>query len=438
MNITQQKLDELQVLVDELNADNSSLYKRNVLAQHSECRELLRFVYDPLTTFGVTSKNILKHANQLGEPLGHSSFEGLKELLNALIDRRLTGHEALGEVWAFTNQFSGHRELIFKIIDRNLQTRADAKMINKVWPGLIPEFNVALANKYADCEAKVDFRSQLWFGSQKLDGVRLLTLIDGAGEITFMSRKGKEFWVFEKIREALKPFKLTNVVLDGEACIINKFGEDDFQAMLRLIRRKDYTVEDPRYMLFDMIPLKDFQAKYSSKSLSERWILLRETFGHEIHPILRVLPQIRISEVAMLNEYKAKSAEFGWEGLILRLDTTYNGKRSNELLKVKEHFDSEYDVQGLVMGPIRWINPATGLEETTEMLSSIDILHKDSPVSVGSGFSMEERKYYYENPQALRTATVTVRYTMESKDETGKPSLRFPRVKAVHIGGRKI
>ena len=42
----------------------------------------------------------------------------------------------------------GYEDLIYSIIDKDLKTRTGAKVINKAFPNLIPEFNVALAQTY--------------------------------------------------------------------------------------------------------------------------------------------------------------------------------------------------------------------------------------------------------------------------------------------------
>ena len=43
----------------------------------------------------------------------------------------------------------------------------------------------------------------------------------------------------------------------------------------------------------------------------------------------------------------AESKAGGWEGLMLRKNETYKGKRSTDILKVKQMFDEEYIVVDL-------------------------------------------------------------------------------------------
>ena len=50
-----------------------------------------------------------------------------------------------------------------------------------------------------------------------------------------------------------------------------------------------------------------------------------------------------------------ESSESGWEGLMLRADRQYKGKRSKDLLKYKAFSDAEYEVVDTEMGPFRYI-----------------------------------------------------------------------------------
>ena len=65
------------------------------------------------------------------------------------------------------------------------------------------------------------------------------------------------------------------------------------------------------------------------------------------------------------------------------------------------------------------------------------IEHKGNIVSVGSGFSLDDRVKYYDNPETIIGKEITVQYFELSKDKDGKESLRFPVVKHVFEEGRR-
>ena len=60
------------------------------------------------------------------------------------------------------------------------------------------------------------------------------------------------------------------------------------------------------------------------------------------------------------------------------------------------------------------------------------IEHKGYRVDVGSGFSVEQRRQYYRNPEAILGKQITVQYFEETANMNGGISLRFPTVKAIY------
>ena len=79
-----------------------------------------------------------------------------------------------------------------------------------------------------------------------------------------------------------------------------------------------------------------------------------------------------------------------------------------------------------------------GLEVTKEVLSNVIIEHKGNKVSVGSGFSLEEREYLKLNPNEILGKVITVKYFEETKNQSGNYSLRFPTVKVIHGNKRLV
>ena len=140
-------LNKLKQFVEQSNASNSNTDKLNVLEQFKDDHEvirMLRYVYSPYKQYYVTSKNLKKRSDLVNSHCDNDIFY----LLNRLDNREITGHAAIAEVNGFISNNQEHTELIYNIIDRNLKTRSTASMINKVVPGCIPTFDVALAASY--------------------------------------------------------------------------------------------------------------------------------------------------------------------------------------------------------------------------------------------------------------------------------------------------
>ena len=56
-------------------------------------------------------------------------------------------------------------------------------------------------------------------------------------------------------------------------------------------------------------------------------------------------------------------------------------------------------------------------------------------VSVGSGFTLQQRMRFLQNPDLIIGKPITVQYFAESMGENGQVSLRFPTVKMVYEQG---
>jgi DNA ligase-1 len=411
------------------NRSNSSNDKKEVIKLYPDCRPYWVLVYDTINyQYHVKSDHIKKMKHLLADSCKYTS---ILQLLTALNDREVTGHEAISIINRFVCNNPDYQDLIYNMIDRNLKTRADAKLINKIFPGTIPEFEVALAETYNEKTKKHVNWNENWLCSRKLDGCRCLAIIDSNGDVKMFSRQGKQFLTLNKVADAVKELGLKNFVFDGEICLVDENGDEDFTSIMKEIRKKDHTIQNPKYKIFDGLPKDKFEAKYYEKTLIQRLLHLLEIVPKE-HAVLSLLKQVRVTAPKAFEDLQIQAHDGGWEGLILRKDSPYQGKRSKDMLKVKEFHDAEYVITNVTMGPFRFIDPVTGLEVEKEVLSRVAIDHKGHEVGVGSGFSLEQRQYYYANPEQLVGKTITVTYFEESHDEHGTPSLRFPTVKTIH------
>lgn len=425
----------IQEFVEASNASNSNNDKLAVLetySQHEVIRKALNYTYDTFKQYGVTSTNCKKNSDLVSP---YHQFEDFFSLLDYLNDRILTGHDAIKAVNRFVRENKQYEEVIWNIIDRNLKTRSTASTINKVIPNLIPTFSVALANAYDEKTAKKVNWNDTWYCSRKLDGVRCVAIVDNNGDAKFYSRAGNEFTTLGKIAEEIKQHPLLrNRVLDGEVCMVDQNGNEDFQGIIKEIKRKDHTIETPKYFVFDALTHQEFSSCVSDRTFWMRDAELIDAFGDIDSPLLDHLAQIEILDDEGFESMNTIAKDNGWEGLMLRKNTIYQGKRSNDILKVKTFYDAEYEVTGAENKVHRVIVDGQEVEE--EVLSHIYIQHRGCQVKVGSGFSLEERRLYYANPEMIIGKTITVQYFEETQNQHGEYSLRFPVIKAVYETAR--
>lgn len=425
-------------MVCDLRQTSSTKDKENIIIQYCEnndtyanfTKNILLYTYHPLWQYNVTSENLKKKNHLRGD-----SYNNIFDLLDALKSRTITGHDAIGAVNSFVIQYPEYEELIHCIIDKDLKTRAGDKIINKAIQDHIPEFSVALADKY---EPKLVDWKDGWYVSRKIDGARCIGIVDSNGDTIFYSRTGKEFDTLGIVRDAIKTLNVTDVVFDGELCLVDDEGNEDFQGVMKQLKKKDHTIPNPCYKIFDMISHDEFYSKRgeSNKPFGLRLNNLINILKCSKTQYLNVVHQERIKHDEHFAEWCVESSKNGWEGLMLRADEPYKGKRSKDLLKYKNFFDDEYTVIDTKMGPFRYIKDGKEVEET--MLSNVTISHKGHNVDVGSGFTIEERQAFFKNPDLILGKTITVQYFEETKNQDGGISLRFPTFKYAHGENREV
>ena len=420
-------LEKLQKFVDEMKS-TSSLNEKKVIIDSIKNNEFitsaLNYTYDPYKKYYVTSKSCKKNSGLFK----YNLYNDLFNLLDDLSNRVITGHDSIAAVNGFVTANTKYKDLIFSIIDRNLEIRASDSVINKVISNLIPTFDVALATKYEP--RFCDFENEVWLGSRKLDGVRCLIRKEG-NKVTAYSRQGNEFTTLQKVIDDVS--MMTNdFVLDGEICLLDENDNEDFQGIMKQIKRKDHTIKNPKYIIFDYLTLQEFDTKESDTKLSDRLIRLPL---HQ-YDTLSILEQINIDNEQQLSEMIADADANGYEGVMLRKNVGYEGKRSKNLLKCKKFFDAEYEVLDIEFDSHRVIRE--GKEVVIPMLANVWIEHKGYRVAVGSGWNQEQRIRYQANPEQLLGKTITVQYFEETKNQEGGISLRFPTVKHVYENGRNV
>ena len=424
-------LKELQEFVNEMKSTSSLLEKKVIIDTIKDNKFITRslnYTYDPYKKYYVTSKNCKKMSHIIDEECG---FVDLFELLDDLNNRTYTGHDAIAMVNGYIGQHKEYEDLIFSIIDRNLELRASDSVINKVIPNLIPTFDVALATKY---EPKFcDFENEQWLGSRKLDGVRCIIRKEGTN-INAYSRQGNAFTTLQKVLDDVSKIP-GNFILDGEICMMDEKGNEDFQGIMKQIKRKNHTMDNPKYVIFDYLTLEEFDTKEGTTKLEDRYINLQGC-DLESTNTLSLLEQYTIESDKQLSDMIDEAEYLGHEGVMLRKNSGYQGKRTKNLLKCKKFFDAEYIVESMDFQNHRVIRE--GKEISIPMMAQVYIVHKGNEVAVGSGWNQEQRIRYEAHPEQLIGKTITVQYFEETKNQEGGISLRFPTVKHVFENGRNV
>jgi DNA ligase-1 len=403
---------------------NSRLHKQAVLQKYKEdevVKRYLQIAFDPYRVYGLSTKKL--HANVPPHVAADVElfsvfelFEYLEEHNTGTFTEILLCQNLLDGVAAVDQECA---ELLEKLICKDLSIGCDVKTINKEIPGLIPQFACQLAQKYFDNPVKLEGKT--FAITTKLDGFRLIAIKDSSGEVKFYSRVGQLIEGLVEIEAEMKEFMPCNFALDGELTISNYFempSKDAYKAASKIIRLKGDTPKTGlTYRVFDCMTADEFLAQKCEKTYFERRETLATFAGVAEH--IEVLPVLYLGDdtsevITWLNKVTAK----GGEGVMLNLvDAPYVWGRTWNLMKVKKFQSLDLEVVGVEEGSGR----------LTGILGAIHVRYKGGNiVKVGSGFSDEERKLYWERPDLIMNKVVEIKFFEESTNADGTFSLRFP------------
>ena len=389
-----------------------------------------------------------------------NDYQHFRDTLVNLSERLVTGQTAYDFLYTTVADFDAEsQEILCRIIDRNLKIGVSLDNLLDVVGGKEEKFEVALAESFAKAKG-IDPTDGTYFVSQKLDGVRCICFItreecDGEIQtlIKFKSRQGKVFLTLDRMKVDVNIFTqglgCGEWVLDGEVCIVDENGKENFHGLMKEITRKGHTIERPKYKVFDILTLDEFWGRTESPKFGNRYgklceltrnynyhIDMRLQADADAHKYIDLVIQQAVINQEILDAWIELAKKEEWEGCMLRKDAPYKRGRSKDLLKIKDMQDAEYEVIGLETGTATYNE---GGHKEFKVVSALKIVHRGNIVSVGSGLSKEQRLRWYEHPEEILGEIVTIQYFEETKDsKTNTYSLRFPVLKHVYENGRDV
>lgn len=421
-------LIKFKLFVAEIQASNSKKYKQEVLKKFKDDEDIKRYLkiaFDPYQVYGISTKKLTKEV-KVGEclcpPTVFDLFEYLKEH-NTGRDYDVAVCQIALE-WIAQDDLES-RFLLEKLICKDLSIGVDAKTINAVMGPIIPQFAVMLAQKYFEKPEKLNGTFAI---TTKLDGFRLIAMKDENGNVSFWSRVGQRVDGLVEIKEELEGAMPNGLVLDGELTISNYFdmeSKEAYKAASKIIRLKgDTPKRGLTYRVFDGMAIDEWRTQSCTHTYDERRNLLEGLFGYAAAPIphIELLPVLyRGDDVSKVQELLEKVVANGGEGVMCNLcSASYTWSRSWNIMKVKKFNSLDLLVVDMEEGEGRLAGT----------LGAIHVRYKGGNiVKVGSGFSDEERKLYWSQPDLILNKVCEIKFFEESSTGEGAAktySLRFP------------
>ena len=372
----------------------------------------LKWLLDPFVLTGISSKKLSKNVSYDTTPI-----QTWGDMMVYFENHHTGSDDDIRIVQGFIeSQPEEQREYYRALVTKSLKLGVDAKSVNDVIPNLIPTFLVQLGTPREKCKIKTGE----WFSlSQKLNGNRCV-FVNGK----MMSRQGKEFTGLDHILSDIKKVVDNGIVLDGELVGKNEEGLSDsanFQKSTGIANSKDADKTSLKYVIFDTLRLEEFQngkSEYTYKIRRQLLLELKETIAkHNLKNIEVVQMFYEGTDQTEIDKWLDYCEEHDYEGCMINLDSPYECKRVKSLQKAKMFKDIDLCCIS--------VNEAiTGKYKGT--LGSITCKYKNGTVDVGSGFSDEQRGYYFNNPNEIVGKIITVKYKETTTNKEGGESLQFP------------
>lgn len=403
-------------LINALQNASGSLKKQEILRLGSEdenFRKLLYYALNPMLTYKISEQRLRTPVAY--DPAITLTMLDIFDICESLSKRKALDDATVYQVCVFVqNMCPPHEmELYTKLLSKTLRLGVTAKTVNKVIPGLIPEWEVQQAYPIESHPIK----DGTWFSlTQKLNGVRA-TYYKGR----LYARSGIPYEGLDHITRVLN-FEDDSYVFDGELTLLDKGSLSDneaFRVAIGIINSDALYKTQICYTIFDVVPTEEFEKGRSNSSYRERRKVL-DLMASILPPSdhVSILPVLYSgTDQSRIWELLEQMVQEDKEGLIANLDVPYRRTRHNGILKVKEFYTMDL--------PILGCNEGTGRLAGT--LGALVLDFKGNEVKVGSGFSDEQRTEFWRNRDNLIGVLCEVKYKEVSYDKsTGADSLQFP------------
>ncbi|UPW42309.1 hypothetical protein EBPHNEJP_00011 [Salmonella phage CF-SP2] len=193
-------------IINEIAAIGSTKEKEAIIRRNKDnevLKRVFRMTYDGKLQYYIKKWNnpdcYLPNATQF------SLNSALDVLENLFATRKITGNAALDKLASTLQRMNeSDREVLKKVLLRDLRCGASRSIANKVWAGLIPEQPQMLASSYNEKDILKNIKFPA-FAQLKADGARAFAEVRGdeLDDVKILSRAGNEYLGLDLLKQQL-------------------------------------------------------------------------------------------------------------------------------------------------------------------------------------------------------------------------------------------
>lgn len=425
MNFNWTDLDNTLDVVEQLRNTGSTKEKGNILKANvndEALQKVLTYTYDSFSKYGI-SEEVYNDIPLVEIEIKGSPFAMFEELSKSNINDSLRLRTKAYIEKVVPEQY---RELIKGVLFKDLKLGVNAKSINKVWKGLIPTFDVQLAESFSKKQPK---ENEYFYLTTKLDGFRSVLIPNEDGSYTYYTRKGEVYEGIDHLDHEVDLISGGKYVLDGELIARNDdnlTSGELYKVTSKIARKKGKTAEKARleFHVFDIVDVNEFKQGKSKADYHQRRELLDNLFEQhkdELNSLKKVEVLYQGIDQSMIPTITKELEEQGYEGTMINIGTAkYECKRHAGILKVKSFKSGDFYVKSVFEGTGRLAGKLGGI--TIQYLHNGELHECD----LGTGFVDSERELYWNNPELIVGKVVECQYFEVSQNANGGIGLRFP------------
>lgn len=428
--------DEILTILTKLRSTSGRLEKEAILRNISSpvvehaFKQVVTYAYNPYHNFYV------RKFKQPEKTTGTSSFDDMIAHLDYLRNRMITGNAAIEatEDLAVGIGFAG-TTVLRHILEGDLDCGCGLSTFNKIWPGLVPTFELQQCHTYDEKTShRVKWDEKSYWAQLKYDAARVAIIVNiQTDSVSYRTRNGLTYQIEDAdldriFLEAAKALDRPSLVFDGELYQINKStGKPESRTVsngvaTKLIRGTAALAHSQNIgmSLWDVIPAEMFAKGKCTTPYSKRFELIEQMFGNG----LRVKPA-ETTVVSSEDEALALAAKYmkaGEEGIILKdPDGIWEAKRSYATLKIKAVREADLEIIGFEEGEGKYAGSLGALICSSSCGRVL--------VNVGTGISDNDRRSIWAQRAKLKGTIATIRYNELIKGrDSDTYSLFLPRL----------
>ncbi len=408
--------EAFQALEDIEKAGNARLPKIEILKKNQgnvQLKEIFGFTYNWQLNYGVSAPG-KKTLTVDPAPAGWKAFTSI---LAELYRRNLTGDGARRSLRNVLCRLTEREQKwALRILNRDLQIRVSVGTVEKIWPGLIPKFDIQLAETYEEGTA-LKFPLIV---EPKLDGMRVLIFFKG-GKATAYSRGAKEIPSLQFICDDLaKKIGNTDFALDCEAYVDSGWNETASLVRTHPDNMTAQQLEDLKkkvvLYVFDNCYYEASGGIYNNHPYSHRREIVSDLVVEVNHPNVKWIVGEEVNSIEQIQEAYDAFLGMGFEGIMIKdPGAPYKAERSANWLKYKPELDMDVEIVSLHEGQ----SP-----NTIGKLGQVKVRTKEgTEFYVGSGFTFEQRDEFWNSRDQMVGKILEIK---TQKDAVNVAKARFP------------